>query len=194
MFQIWIKILHEVTSDTDDPILIIHVCDGGDDEQAKKVFSAFLICVFTCCDKNRTTVMWPATGFGLQFSLCSTVIRLSNISRPSMLFLTVRTQPGRSLIFNVKILLVSICFSVFHQWTQLDEKYMYGVMLHKAVNPLTRMMKISWAQRQSFNFCSKPSPAAPETREQMKEWRKHWAGLYSQPLSWYQPSCGALCN
>lgn len=77
---------------------------------------------------------------------------------PAMLFLTVRPQPGRSFIFNVKILLVSICFSVFHQWTQLDEKYMYRVMLHKAIKLVTR-----------FNFCISCSTWDVRTDEEMKE-------------------------
>lgn len=46
-------------------------------------------------------------------------------------------------------------YSAVIQWTQLDEKYMYRVKLHKTIKPVTRIMKTSWAQRQLFNFRSR---------------------------------------
>lgn len=86
----------------------------------KDYFLCFLwLCFYLVWCGNRTWAMRSKQDMvsGRWFSLCCTFINQikNNISRPVLVLpdFTLRTQTGTSLICNVKILLVSICFSVF---------------------------------------------------------------------------------
>lgn len=106
------------------PIIIFHVCDTMVKMMSRQriffsVFFFYLAWYGTC---NGTLLTWAVKSkqdmvLGLWFSLRCTFINqiMSNISRPALVLpdLTLRTQTGTSLVFNVKMLLVNICFSVF---------------------------------------------------------------------------------
>lgn len=141
--------------------LIIHVCDHAVEMMSKqRKFSLLSLAVFLP-PVIRTEPRWNATS---HWFWTAVLTLLYHHKSDCLIFLDHRCcswQPEPNLADHSFLMLRSCWFPLVSQfftviqWTQLDEKYMYRVMLHKAVKPDTRMMKTSWAQRQSFNFCSR---------------------------------------
>lgn len=164
--------------------------DGKDDENIKNLFSAFFGCVFILCDMKTEPERWRANKIWIED--CGSRSAVPSKIRSCLIFLgqywnflishlLVFAQIGTSFVFNVKFLLVSICFC-FQLWSSERSQMKSTRTEWSSTRPSSSWLgwwkppgpKDSRSTSAPGGCCS-PSPVTLETYKQVKKWKKHSA-------------------